>query len=73
MLAHACVRQEMRGMTKLKLAECRGHVAATQGFGAGPKSSSDTLVLSGWAAQLGKVHLLAKGKLGHDHRCQKTV
>lgn len=60
MLAHACLRQEIRGMTKPKLAECRGRVAATRGFGAGPESSSDTLVLSGWAAQLGKVHPLAR-------------
>ena len=47
-------------MTKPKLAEGRGRVAATRGFGAGPESSSDTLVLSGWAAQLGKVHPLAR-------------
>lgn len=47
-------------MTKPKLAECRGHVVATRGFGAGPRSSSDTLVLSGWADPLGKGHLLAR-------------
>lgn len=53
----------MRGMTKPKLAERRGCVAATRGFGAGPESSLDTLTLSGRAAQLGKVHPLTRESL----------